>query len=152
MLPTWIGAMFFVLGERPGRSWLNLRFTAPAWLMWCGLAVLVARLAYTWWARVHLGRNWSAIVTLKEDHTLIQSGPYAITRHPIYTGILTAFVGTWLTYPTAGVLVGVLCFVLAFIIKLGQEERLMIQTFGDAYRTYMTSVPGLVPRPGRRPG
>src|SRR5690349_9052255 len=125
MLPTWVGAIFFIVGERPGRSWLNVRLLAPTWLVWSGLALLIAGLAYTWWARVHLGRNWSAIVTLKEDHTLIQSGPYGITRHPIYTGILAAFLGTWLTYPTAGVLLGVALFTLAFIIKLRQEERLM---------------------------
>jgi protein-S-isoprenylcysteine O-methyltransferase Ste14 len=145
MLPTCVGAMCFIIGERPGRSLLSVRLLAPAWLTWTGLALLAGGLLYTWWARVHLGRNWSAIVTLKQDHTLIQSGPYAITRHPIYTGILTAFLGTWLTGPTVGAFAGVALFALSFIIKLRQEEQLMIQTFGDAYREYMKRVPGLVP-------
>lgn len=144
LFPTWIGAMLFVTGQR-NDSWLASGSSAPDWVGWAGIAVLVVGLSHTWWARVHLGRNWSAIVTLKEDHQLIQSGPYAITRHPIYTGILTGFIGTWLTHPTVGVGAGVVLFIVSFVIKLGQEERLMVQTFGDAYREYSARVPGLIP-------
>ena len=57
---------------------------------WLGLLMVVAGLAFAVWARVHLGRNWSGTVTVKENHELIRSGPYAIVRHPIYTGLLLA--------------------------------------------------------------
>ena len=145
MFPTWLGAIGFVIGQRPGRSWLTLSAAFPPWVAWLGVALLIAGLAYTWWARVHLGRNWSAIVTLKEGHTLVRSGPYAITRHPIYTGIDTAFIGTALTHCTVGVVGGVALFAIAFVIKYRQEERLMLQTFGDEYRDFMRQVPAVIP-------
>ena len=67
-------------------------------LAWTGVALAIAGLAFTWWARVHLGRDWSVSVTLKQDHRLVRSGPYAITRHPIYTGILLALLGSVIVY------------------------------------------------------
>ena len=61
---------------------------------WIGLALLCAGLAFAVWARVELGRNWSGSVTVKEGHELIRSGPYAYVRHPIYTGLIAALIGT----------------------------------------------------------
>ena len=62
-------------------------------LQLAGLAVLLAGLAFSVWARLHLGTNWSVSVTLKEDHELVRSGPYGLVRHPIYTGCLLALLG-----------------------------------------------------------
>src|SRR6185503_671320 len=59
-----------------------------------GLVLVVVGLAFSVWARVHLGTNWSTRVTIKRDHTLIRSGPYALVRHPIYTGLIAAILGT----------------------------------------------------------
>ena len=64
------------------------------WPFWFGAALTLAGLLFTVWARVHLGRNWSATITLKEDHSLITSGPYRTVRHPIYSGLLLGFVGS----------------------------------------------------------
>src|SRR5438045_495316 len=58
-----------------------------------GVGVLIAGLAFSVWARVHLGRNWSGTVTVKQDHELVRDGPYRYVRHPIYTGLLIAFIG-----------------------------------------------------------
>ena len=63
------------------------------WPFWVGAAVTVAGLLFAVWAREHLGRNWSRSVTIKEGHELITTGPYAVVRHPIYTGMLAGFLG-----------------------------------------------------------
>ena len=63
------------------------------WPFWLGAALTVAGLLFAVWAREHLGRNWSRSVTIKQGHELITTGPYAVVRHPIYTGILAGFLG-----------------------------------------------------------
>jgi len=102
-------------------------------------------LGFSVWARTHLGRNWSGIVTVKQDHELIRSGPYVIVRHPIYTGLLLAIVGVAVGQGTwAGVLaVGIV--VVALVRKLRIEERFMADRFGDQYAQYRREVPALVP-------
>ncbi|HZW73344.1 MAG TPA: isoprenylcysteine carboxylmethyltransferase family protein, partial [Caldimonas sp.] len=90
---------------------LRARFvplSAP--IEWASVAIVGAGFAFTVWARVHLGANWSGIVTVKRDHTLVTTGPYAIVRHPIYTGLLLAFAGTALAL---GEVRGVLAVALA---------------------------------------
>ena len=120
-------------------------FPAALWLAWAGVALTVLGLALTWWSRIHLGKNWSAAVTLKEGHMLVRSGPYAIARHPIYTGLLVAFAGTVLAYDTASALLGFVLVILGFVLKLRQEERLLVQHFGAAYHDYRKKVRALVP-------
>ena len=115
------------------------------WLPWVGVALALAGLALTWWARIHLGRDWSAAVTLKRDHRLVRSGPYAIARHPIYTGILLALLGSVMVNATAQALLGLALATLGFALKLRQEERFLTERFGDAYREYKGRVRALVP-------
>jgi protein-S-isoprenylcysteine O-methyltransferase Ste14 len=67
---------------------------AGIWPFWIGAAVTVLGLLFAIWARHHLGSNWSQAVTVKQGHELITNGPYALVRHPIYTGILTGFLGS----------------------------------------------------------
>ena len=67
--------------------------TSASCIFWLGAAITVAGLLFAVWARAYLGRNWSSAVTIKQDHQLITTGPYAIVRHPIYTGILAGFLG-----------------------------------------------------------
>jgi protein-S-isoprenylcysteine O-methyltransferase Ste14 len=94
---------------------------------------------------VHLGRNWSATVTVKQDHELIRTGPYAIVRHPIYTGVLFGFIGTALAVGQwRGVLAVVIVFV-SFWRKLRIEERWMSETFGEQYRLYRAHTRALIP-------
>jgi protein-S-isoprenylcysteine O-methyltransferase Ste14 len=66
---------------------------AGFWPFWMGAAITVSGLLFAVWAREHLGRNWSSQVSIKQDHELITTGPYAVVRHPIYTGILAGFLG-----------------------------------------------------------
>ncbi|MGC1492577.1 MAG: isoprenylcysteine carboxylmethyltransferase family protein [Candidatus Acidiferrum sp.] len=97
------------------------------------------------WAREHLGRNWSRSVTIKQDHELITTCPYAVVRHPIYTGILAGFLGMAIAISQVR---GFLAFVLVFLalwIKFRMEEKWMRAQFGETYATYARQTAALVP-------
>ena len=114
-------------------------------------ALALAGLLFTWWARIHLGRLWSGAITRKEGHRIIDSGPYALVRHPIYTGLIVAIVASALAEATAPALGGVALIVLSFWVKARAEERFLTAEFGaDAYEAYRRRVPMLVPRLRRR--
>jgi protein-S-isoprenylcysteine O-methyltransferase Ste14 len=130
-LPIWIGAVLLV---RPTGGMLAARlFRSLPWLGWAAVLFAALGFALTWWARIHLGRFWSAAVTLKAGHTLIRSGPYAFTRHPIYTGLLLALVATALARNSLAGLIGVGFITLGLVLKLRQEERFLTVQFGAAY-------------------
>jgi protein-S-isoprenylcysteine O-methyltransferase Ste14 len=126
--------------------WLYFQvWPSGLWPFWLGAAVTIAGLLFAVWARVHLGRNWSRSVTIKQDHELITTGPYAVVRHPIYTGILTGFLGTAIALSQVrGFLVFVLIF-LVFLVKFRMEEKWMRAQFGETYATYAHHTAALVP-------
>jgi len=145
IVPLLIGA---VLISRRDLPWdmLNLRlWPLSLAAYWIGLALLVAGLAFACWARVHLGRNWSGSVTVKEGHELIRSGPYAYVRHPIYTGLITAVLGTAITSGTVRAAVGLVIITLSLLRKLRTEEGFMRETFPGEYERYAAQVPALIP-------
>lgn len=106
--------------------------------------LVVAGLIIAVWARVVLGRNWSARVTLKEDHELIQHGPYRFVRHPIYSGLLLMILGTALLSGHNGGFVAVVICFLGFRIKLRQEEDLLTKKL-PGYSEYMARTKALIP-------
>jgi protein-S-isoprenylcysteine O-methyltransferase Ste14 len=126
--------------------WLYLRlWPVGFWPFWLGAAVTIPGLLFAVWAREHLGSNWSRSVTIKQDHELITTGPYAVVRHPIYTGILTGFLGMAIAISQVrGFIVFVLIF-LVFWIKLRMEEQWMRSQFGETYATYARQTAALVP-------
>jgi protein-S-isoprenylcysteine O-methyltransferase Ste14 len=91
------------------------------------------------------GTNWSGSVTFKEKHELIEKGPYAYVRHPLYTGLLMMFLGTAVEAGTLGGLIGFPFFFIGCWIKLKQEESLMTKHFGQEYTRYTTKVKALIP-------
>jgi protein-S-isoprenylcysteine O-methyltransferase Ste14 len=124
----------------------------PAWVRILGLVILVAATALALWARVALGAMWSAAPAVRQEHKLRTSGPYAVSRHPIYTGMLGMLLGTGLL-AGGGRWIVPFPVVLVFIeIKLHIEERLMLAEFPDDYPRYRRQVPQLIPglRPARR--
>jgi protein-S-isoprenylcysteine O-methyltransferase Ste14 len=124
------------------------RFLPPDdWLVWAGVGAVLTfvGLLFTVWARVHLGRNWSGIITIKEGHELVASGPYSVVRHPIYTGLLLAAFGQAVAEGQWFRLVAVAVILWAFWRKLRIEERWMRQQFGSAYETYSQHVSALIP-------
>ena len=142
-------ALAMALVWAPSVPWipaLQLRLLArgPA-AFFAGAALTLAGLLFTVWARGYLGRNWSGTVTLKSDHELVTTGPYAIVRHPIYTGLLLAFVGGAVGRGTLAGVLSVLVAVLALWRKLRMEERWMREQFGETYVAYSRHVPALIP-------
>jgi protein-S-isoprenylcysteine O-methyltransferase Ste14 len=118
---------------------------AGLWPFWLGAAINIAGLLFAVWARAYLGTNWSRSVTIKQDHELITTGPYAAVRHPIYTGILAGFLGMAIAISQVrGFIVFVLIFV-AFWMKLRMEEQWMRSQFGETYATYAHQTAALVP-------
>jgi protein-S-isoprenylcysteine O-methyltransferase Ste14 len=117
-----------------------------AWF-WIGAVVSMLGLGFTIWARVYLGSNWSSSVTIKRDHELITGGPYGLVRHPIYTGLLTGFLGTAIAIARVSGLVAFAMVFALFWFKLRLEERWMRLQFGEVYEQYAQRVPALVPRP-----
>ena len=110
-----------------------------------GLALTVAGCAFAIWARIALGGNWSGRATVKQDHQLITSGPYALARHPIYTGIALALLGTAMAGGEWRHAVGLVVILFGLMAKMSQEERLMMQAFPEAYPVYRRRVKALIP-------
>jgi protein-S-isoprenylcysteine O-methyltransferase Ste14 len=145
IVPLVLGAVLLGWREVPW-AWLAQRlWPRGPWPYFAGLALLYAGLAFAVWARVQLGRNWSGSVTVKENHELIRSGPYALVRHPIYTGLLTAVLGTALASGTVRAALGFLIITAALLRKLRTEEAFMRATFPGEYERYAADVPALVP-------
>jgi protein-S-isoprenylcysteine O-methyltransferase Ste14 len=131
------------------RSW-------PGWLLlpllprgpvtyYTGVVLLFAGLGYACWARVVLGENWSADVTIKSGHELIRTGPYRWVRHPIYTGLITALLGGAIAEGEIHSFLGVALITVSFIRKLRIEERMLRELFGQEYGRYRSETAALIP-------
>ncbi len=114
-------------------------------LLVLGAALTVAGCLLAIWARVVLGGNWSMNVTLKQQHTLMTRGPYAFVRHPIYSGLLLAALGTSIVYGAAHCFLGVAIMFYGFWRKLHMEDEFMLQEFGQQYVAYRQRVKALIP-------
>ncbi len=114
------------------------------WRAGLGLVLFAAGLGLAIWARVNIGRNWGTPMSQKNDPELVTSGPYHLVRHPIYSGILLASVGTAvaLSWPW---LIAVLLAGVYFVYSATVEERYLIEQFPDAYPAYQRSTKMLVP-------
>jgi protein-S-isoprenylcysteine O-methyltransferase Ste14 len=139
-------AIALLMYPRFPMPWLYLHFLPFGYgPFFVGAGITVAGLLFAVWARIHLGSNWSRSVTIKEGHELIQTGPYALVRHPIYTGLLVGFLGSAIaTTQVRGLLALALIFI-ALWAKLSMEERWMREQFGTSYETYSRHVAALVP-------
>ncbi len=127
-------------------GWLGVGLIPRSWaLYWIAVTLVACGLGFACWARFHLGTYWSGHVTLKPGHRLIRTGPYAIVRHPIYTGLLLAFAGSAVAVDrVAGILsIGILLY--ATIPKIHLEEQWLTEEFGEEYQRYRNEVKMLVP-------
>lgn len=114
--------------------------------LYAGIALTWLGVAFAIWARHTIGRNWSGRVTVKVDHQLIQSGPYALVRHPIYSGLLLANIGAALFIGRWRCLVGIVILLAEMSRKAAKEERYMVTEFGEKYENYRKRTGFLFPR------
>lgn len=145
-IPVFI-ASYLMFGEILVLPWLGTRLyplTLPVATI--GVVLTALGIALAIWARFYIGQNWSSAVTVKVDHQLIRTGPYAWVRHPIYSGILLGIIGTALIRREPRGFIAVLIFWFAFRVKSRMEESFMLRTFGPEYEDYCHNTGGLIPR------
>ena len=144
-IPIFAGGILFtpwiaqLLGEKPLWQFGSLGIYVLAGLTLAGIS-------FTWWARIHLGHFWSNAITHKEGHRVIDTGPYGLVRHPIYTGLITGMLATGVAVGTVTALLGAALISLGMWQKARMEEVFLSVELGpDAYGSYRRRVPMLVP-------
>lgn len=164
----WVGWLAAAAGTKPGRmNWSRgagirvailavvlvlIRVKALSghvvnthlWLGLVGLAIFLAGIGLAVWARLHIGRNWGTPMTRKDDPDLVTSGPYSVVRHPIYSGIILALIGTAVAVSVIW-LIPVAVLGAYFVYSARVEERYMTSRFPEAYPEYKESTKMLVP-------
>lgn len=143
-----LAASFYLLYQRQAHyGWLDTRFVPAGPLgEWLGILLTAAGIGVAFWARWHLGTNWSGVVTLKEGHELIRTGPYRTIRHPIYTGILLGLLGTAITFGEVRGLLAMAIVWLSFYIKARREESFLSQEFGPGFAEHKQRTGMFLPR------
>ncbi|MGA7711847.1 MAG: isoprenylcysteine carboxylmethyltransferase family protein [Rhizomicrobium sp.] len=137
-----------LFGFASGRYDMIYRFwrTPNNWFGWVLVFLTVVGFTFCWWARIHLGRLWSSRVTRKHEHHIVDTGPYALVRHPIYAGITLASLATAIAWGTPSAFLGATLMTLGWYIKARIEERFLREELGpQAYDSYARRVPMLVP-------
>jgi len=145
----WGGYLLIFFQASPQAAWNAAYFVSPAWrhpLGVVGAALALAGLAFTCWSRAVLGQYWSGTVALKADHKLIQSGPYRFVRHPLYTGLMTATLGTALSVGLWRTLAGAGLLWIAFLSRAHREDALLSGQFGEQFTAYQSRSGRLLPR------
>lgn len=139
-----IGGLLIILPGAAG--WVPRLWPTPPAAMAVIDLVVFAGFAFCWWARLHLGRLWSASVTVKVDHQIVDTGPYGLVRHPIYTGLILALAASVAASATLPAIVGGVVMVIGFGVKARLEEAFLREELGRAaYDAYAARVPMLVP-------
>lgn len=126
-------------------SWASIRF--PLWLRWASLVIALSGFVLLQWAQDTLGRNWSDTPRMIKEQALVTSGPYRFIRHPIYTAFLLILGST--LFISANWLIGLAWIgmtILEVASRIGFEENVMLEYFGDQYREYMKSTGRLLPK------
>lgn len=152
LIPTLIGGglLFFGSRVRIGADY-HVIGQVPLWMLpepagWIVTGVCAAGLAFTWWARIWLGSLWSGSVGRKEGHAVVETGPYRLVRHPIYTGLIVAAFALAIQIGMLANLIGAALMSFGFWLKARLEERFLSQELGEgAYAEYRRRTPMLIP-------
>jgi protein-S-isoprenylcysteine O-methyltransferase Ste14 len=144
--PLYVTDGHWYFGPPPGILGLHLWPYPPLAIGWAMVVLAALGIAFAWWARIYLGRLWSGSITRKEEHRVVDTGPYGWVRHPIYTGLLTAAVATAIVVGELHTALGAVFLILAYWMKAKLEERFLREELGpEAYDSYRARVPMLVP-------
>lgn len=144
--PLLVAAYLLGPGEWFEGNILRERFVPHAlWVKAVGLALATCGVLLACYARHILGKNWSSVVQIKQDHELIEAGPYRYVRHPIYTGLLIAILGAAFDVGDWRGLLALLIVFVSFWNKFRQEERWLTEQFGEKYLAYMKRTKALIP-------
>jgi protein-S-isoprenylcysteine O-methyltransferase Ste14 len=148
VVPLLVG-FWLLFGRTSGVAWLEqIVIPRTQGVLRAGVTLAALGVAISIWARLTLGSNWSGVVTLKENHELIRKGPYRWVRHPIYTGMLTSFVGTALVAGRLRGWVGLAGVLVAFYFKARREERFLRQEFGAGFEEHARNTGMFLPKFG----
>jgi protein-S-isoprenylcysteine O-methyltransferase Ste14 len=141
--PYFFWVPYVVTWLRPGPE-----VGVPDALRWLGLVLCVLGVAFSLWSIVTLGRHYDLVPEVHQDHELVRGGPYALVRHPVYTGLALHFAGACLATGNLLLIAGTLLVTFpAFYLRARAEERLLRDRFGAEYEKYAREVPMLVPLP-----
>ncbi|MGH3731821.1 MAG: methyltransferase family protein [Acidimicrobiales bacterium] len=141
-----VEGLFFYGRHATQHSWVHrVLWTPSADEAIIGAIVVVIGAAFALWARLTIGGNWSGGVTVKENHELIRRGPYAIVRHPIYTGLFAMLIGGTVEYGNVLYVVTFALSIAIFAPKIRSEEHLMEKTFPSEYSEYRDHVKAVIP-------
>ena len=138
------------VGRSQPTAWMSLLFQRhwefPAGVQWAMVGLATLGFLFCWWARLHLGALWSGRITRKEGHHVVNTGPYRLVRHPIYTGILLAALATMLLKGTTASIMGFAFLIIGYTMKAKLEERFLREELGAAdYDEYARRTPMIVP-------
>jgi len=143
LAPYFFWVPYLVIALRPGPE-----MAMPEGLAWVGIGLGVLGVAFSLWAIVTLGRHYDLVLEVHQDHELVRRGPYALVRHPVYTGLALHFAGVCLATGSALLIAGTLLVSFpAFYLRARAEETLLRERFGAEYEKYAREVPMLVPLP-----
>ncbi len=142
-LPIWLGYFLFCVAAVHPFGMLLIPHTVIT--EYLGVAVCASGLLAAIWSRKTLGNDWSRDVEFKQEHKLVERGPYRFVRHPIYTSHLLMGLGTALASSRLVAFAGLGFFFVGFWIKLKQEEGLLLRHFPEEYSAYKARVKALVP-------
>jgi protein-S-isoprenylcysteine O-methyltransferase Ste14 len=150
-LPTFIGATLLfgpVMRGYPRR--VPEPLGDPLWRLpepvcWIFFAATLASFGFAWWARLYLGSLWSGSITRKEGHRVVDTGPYRLVRHPIYTGIIAASFLLAIELGAPPAFAGAAIMTLGWWMKAREEERFLSHELGPDYDDYRRRTPMLIP-------
>ena len=144
-LPILVGGILYTPFIAQALGW------KPLWVLgntgiYIAAVISAAGIAFAWWGRLHLGKFWSNTITHKEDHRVIDTGPYGIVRHPIYTGLIFGMLVTGIAIGLVTTILGAILISVGMWQKGRMEEVFLSKELGeDAYGAYCRRVPMIIP-------